>query len=151
MTASTWEDRMAARAADRARELAEANEREDMTLIGADHLHGTATACPCGAETGITCVVFEDGRVQPDPCETCGKPVSRFCDGQPHREVPKHAIGCPEHPESTRCASCGRVPWTGMMSSGQRWYCMDCTAQAPGVTPLDLSRATRLPPVAAIF
>ena len=103
---------MAWRASVRAAQLAVANEREDAWLPQ-DHLHGTATACPCGTETGITCVAFEPGWVQPDPCETCGKPVSAFCDGKPWRDdVAKHVIGCPEHPETRRCTVCG-LPFMG--------------------------------------
>jgi len=98
---------MAQRAAERAAQLAAANGREDAWLPQT-HLHGTATACPCGAETGITCVAFDGGWVQPDPCETCGKPVDRFGGGEPWRDdVDKHVIGCPEHPETERCAACG--------------------------------------------
>lgn len=105
---------MSARARAREAQLAEANEREDMSLPGS-HLHGTAAACPCGAETGITCVAFEPGWVQPDPCETCGKPVAAFYDRRPVREVAKHFTGCPEHPEAPRCTRCGHVPFVGVM------------------------------------
>lgn len=131
---STWEERMAGRAHARAAELQEANRREDMAMAAAEgiHLHGTAVACPCGAETGIACVIFEDGWVQPDPCETCGKPAARFCDCRASREVDKHAIGCPERPDTARCKRCGAPYLTGMVSAGGGWVCFPCSASPAG-------------------
>ena len=128
----TWEDRMAARAAERARQLAEANAREDAAMAVDVHLHGTMTACPCGAETGITCVAFDEHWVQPDPCPDCGKPADAFGDTQPARKVAKHAFGCREHPGTPRCAACGDVmtgvvAWTGSAAYHFREGC------APGV------------------
>ena len=129
---STWEDRMAARAAERARQLAEANAREEAAMAVDIHLHGTLTACPCGAETGITCVAFDEHWVQPDPCPDCGKPADVFGDTQPARKVAKHAPGCREHPGTPRCTACGDVmtgvvAWTGSAAYHFREGC------APGV------------------
>jgi hypothetical protein len=108
---------MAARTAERARNLAEANEREDAAMAVDIHLHGTATACPCGAETGITCVGFAPDHVEPDPCADCGKPLDRQCDGRPWRtDITRHAFGCPEHPETPRCKACGGTMWDGAVS-----------------------------------
>ena len=123
---------MAARAAERSRQLAEANAREDAAMSVDIHLHGTLTVCPCGAETGITCVAFGEHWVQPDPCPDCGKPAGTFGDTQPCRDVPRHAFGCREHPETPRCAACGDVmtgvvAWTGNAAYHFREGC------APGV------------------
>jgi hypothetical protein len=126
MAESTWEGRMAQRHADRARQLAEANERENMSLPQ-DHLHGTMTACPCGAETGITCVAFGEDWVQPDPCEDCGKPVTAFCDGKPwRRDISRHVTGCPEHPETSRCTACGQAFLGTMVMLDSDIYHVEC-------------------------
>ena len=129
---STWEERMAWRASLRAEALRLANQREDAWLPEG-HLHGTLTACPCGAETGITCVAFDEGWVQPDPCETCGKPVSAFCDGKPWRDgAGKHVIGCPEHPDTQRCTRCGGTFLNGALITDAGWVHMGGCPAAGG-------------------
>lgn len=127
---------MAARHADRARQLAEANRREEAAMAVGIHLHGTMTACPCGAETGITTVAFPEGSIQPDPCPDCGKPADRLGDTQPHRDVPRHALGCREHPETPRCAACGDVMTGAVVSSGNGWYHFR-EGCAPGVQQIE--------------
>ena len=99
------------------------------------HLHGTMTACPCGAETGITAVAFGEGWVQPDPCPDCGKPVGHFGDTQPWQEARAHILGCRQHPDTARCDACGdiivgTVVYTG---SGRYHFSEGC---APGVRRL---------------
>lgn len=73
------------------------------------HLHGTMTVCPCGAETGITCVAFGEDYEPPSACGICGKPREKWCDTRPWREVGEHELGCREHPETGRCDACGGV------------------------------------------
>lgn len=111
----SWEDRMAQRAADRRLQLDEANRREDAWLPQT-LLHGTMTACPCGAEVGTVPFAIISGYVQ-DYCGLCGKPTSAHGDGQPWQKVPKHVIGCPERPDTVRCTTCGQ-PFLGTMVIG---------------------------------
>jgi hypothetical protein len=123
---------MAERAWNRARQLEEANRREDAWLPQT-HPHGTMTACPCGAETGVTTsfAIFIDGYV-PDHCLTCGKPASAQGDSQPYREVPKHVIGCPERPDTARCTVCRR-PFLGTMLVTEKGaYHLGCDSPASG-------------------
>jgi hypothetical protein len=124
---STWEERMTARAAERASH-ARAEERAAATTDDW-HLHGTLTACPCGAETGITTVAFPDGWMQPDPCPGCGKPVSGFGNTYPWRHVKAHALGCREHPETRRCDACGQPMIGELLYDGTGIYHFAC---APG-------------------
>jgi hypothetical protein len=62
------------------------------------HLHGTSTACPCGSETGVTCVVIPEDWV-PETCEVCGKLPGEWGDGRSIRAVQKHAVGCWQYQE----------------------------------------------------
>ena len=87
---STWEERMAASAAER-REAAEAEQRRldeenDPHRDHHTHLNGTMVQCSCGENFGITCVALppEIAEMSPEEaqawwhenvrCEICGQP-----------------------------------------------------------------------------
>jgi hypothetical protein len=113
--------------------VAEAEEIARLAAEPPEHLHGTLTACPCGGETGITCVAFPEGWVQPDPCPECGKPVDRFGDTRPARDVLLHVLGCGQHPGTARCVACGGVILATAVfgaGDGPRHFTPEC---CPGV------------------
>lgn len=101
-----WYRRMAERAA--ARRGVEAAESHANTRRQPIHLHGTMTVCPCGAETGITCVAHHEGYMEPRTCPACGKPCERWGDTRPWRtDITEHRRDCRAHPDVTRCRYCG--------------------------------------------
>lgn len=122
-----WYQRMAERAQSRrlARD-AEDYANNPLAEVRPIHLHGTLTACPCGAETGITTVAFTAGWQQPDECHLCGKPTRLWGDQQPYRTDTEHEIGCPEHPDTQRCTYCGQTMITAACWDSRGWYHLSC-------------------------
>jgi hypothetical protein len=134
VTAESWEARMAAKAEARRKARERLPNPADVP-DGYLHLHGTLTACMCGAETGMTTVAFEEG-YDPPECEVCAKPVGAWGDGRPWRRVQHHEIGCVCHPETSRCQLCGGNMIDSMLysSSGGPWH-FGCSPGVVSVRP----------------
>jgi hypothetical protein len=71
---SSWEKRMATRAAERARFVAAEERATDPHAAHHSHLEGATTYCSCGKFTGITSVVIT-ADYDPDKlsCAVCGQ------------------------------------------------------------------------------
>ncbi len=94
------------------------------------HLHGTMTVCPCGAETGLTCVAFGEEYRTPNFCPDCGKPSDRWGDTRPWRpDITDHHGGCRAHPAVALCDFCGEPMIGEMVADGSGTYHF---AHAPG-------------------